>query len=192
MRIKDIRSLTGLSQVKFAALYQIPRRTLEDWEIGVNAPSVYLINLLERAVKEDLRKGKFKEPKMKEVRNIWGEKVTIDELNQKLHSYRNAAGGIRYNAEILIDGKPTGFYTDYIELGTVNDIEERLTILDNIVHNQYNKAVDYDADKNDPERTLWKKIVDYVKENESAFFTKKGDWKKKIDITEKDIMAAME
>ena len=40
--------------------------------------------------------------------------------------------------------------------------------------------------------TLWKKIVDYVKKNESAFFTKKGDWKKKIDITEKDIMAAME
>ena len=64
--------------------------------------------------------------------------------------------------------------------------------MDNIVRNQYNKAVDYDADKNDPERTLWKKIVDYVKENESAFFTKKGDWKKKIDITEKDIMAAME
>ena len=64
--------------------------------------------------------------------------------------------------------------------------------ISNVVRNQYNKAVDYDADKNDPERTLWKKIVDYVKENESAFFTKKGDWKKKIDITEKDIMASME
>ena len=53
MTIKEIRSITGLSQAKFGAEYEIPKRTIEDWETGRRKPPEYLLKLLERAVRED-------------------------------------------------------------------------------------------------------------------------------------------
>lgn len=53
MNIKEIREITGLSQSKFAEKYQLPVRTLQDWEIGRRNPPIYVISLLERVVKED-------------------------------------------------------------------------------------------------------------------------------------------
>lgn len=54
MTIKEIRSLTGLSQGKFAERYGIPVRTLQDWEIGRRKPPEYVILLLERCVRMDI------------------------------------------------------------------------------------------------------------------------------------------
>ena len=53
MKVKEIRELTGLSQKKFAEMYNIPQRTLESWESGEREPADYLCNLLLRAVKAD-------------------------------------------------------------------------------------------------------------------------------------------
>ena len=52
-QIRRIRELTGLSMNKFAAKYNIPPRTLQDWEYGKNEAAPYLVDLLERAVRED-------------------------------------------------------------------------------------------------------------------------------------------
>lgn len=52
--IKEIRQLTGLSQTKFAEKYQIPLRTLQDWEAGRREPAEYLVALLDRAVRADV------------------------------------------------------------------------------------------------------------------------------------------
>ena len=51
--IKEIRALTGLSQTKFGDRYQIPMRTIQDWEAGKRVPPEYVVTLLERVVKED-------------------------------------------------------------------------------------------------------------------------------------------
>lgn len=51
--IRNIRSMTGLSQAKFAAHYNIPKRTLESWEMGERECPVYVLELLRRAVNED-------------------------------------------------------------------------------------------------------------------------------------------
>lgn len=53
MKVRDIRDLTGLSQVKFCEKYKIPRRTLEDWESGKCKPAEYLTDLLEFKVRHD-------------------------------------------------------------------------------------------------------------------------------------------
>lgn len=53
MTIKELRQRTGLSQKKFGDLYDIPLRTVQNWEGGVNIPPEYLVKLLERAVMED-------------------------------------------------------------------------------------------------------------------------------------------
>ena len=55
-RVKEIRSWTGLSQVKFAKQYGIPKRTLESWESGECEYKEYVINWLEALVKNDLQK----------------------------------------------------------------------------------------------------------------------------------------
>lgn len=59
MKAREIRSLTGLSQVKFAERYHIPRRTVENWESRAEPP-VYVAELLERAVREDFKQGNKK------------------------------------------------------------------------------------------------------------------------------------
>lgn len=55
MTIKEIRALTGLSQVKFCEKYHIPLNTLARWEQGKREPLDYLVELLEFKVGEDLK-----------------------------------------------------------------------------------------------------------------------------------------
>lgn len=57
MTIKEIRALTGLSQVKFCEKYHIPLNTFARWEQGKREPSDYLVELLEFKVMEDLKNG---------------------------------------------------------------------------------------------------------------------------------------
>lgn len=52
-QLRQLRQNTGLSQARFAALYEIPRRTYEDWERGVATPPPYVVNLLRAAVERD-------------------------------------------------------------------------------------------------------------------------------------------
>lgn len=48
MSIKEMRLQTGLSQSKFAAMFEIPVATLKDWEQGRRKPPVYVINMMEK------------------------------------------------------------------------------------------------------------------------------------------------
>lgn len=56
MEIKELRMLFGLSQQAFSDKYNIPKRSIENWESGKRTPPEYVISLLERAVKEDIKK----------------------------------------------------------------------------------------------------------------------------------------
>lgn len=56
MTIKEIRDLLGISRAEFGRRYHIPTRTLESWENGERIPPGYVVELLERVVKEDYRK----------------------------------------------------------------------------------------------------------------------------------------
>lgn len=71
-RIKRIRDMTGLSQQKFCNKYGIPLRTLQSWESGEREAPGYVINLLERAVREDTQKTS---------ENVPGEWIKISEEN---------------------------------------------------------------------------------------------------------------
>lgn len=48
-----IRMLSGLTQKEFSERYNIPKRSIENWDAGSRNPPEYLIELLERIVKED-------------------------------------------------------------------------------------------------------------------------------------------
>ncbi len=54
MNIREMRSALGDTQSEFAARYNIPFRTIQNWEAGVRNPPEYVINLLESRIKADL------------------------------------------------------------------------------------------------------------------------------------------
>lgn len=49
--IRSIRENTGLSRARFSELYEIPLRTIEDWETGVRKPPAYVVKMLAVVVK---------------------------------------------------------------------------------------------------------------------------------------------
>lgn len=55
MTVKEMRELLGLTQEQFAQKYNIPKRSIQNWESGERKPPEYVVELLERAVKEDVR-----------------------------------------------------------------------------------------------------------------------------------------
>jgi DNA-binding transcriptional regulator YiaG len=45
-QFKNARLATGMSQAKLASTLEIPRRSIENWEYGVNEPPVWVQTLL--------------------------------------------------------------------------------------------------------------------------------------------------
>ena len=54
MTIRDMRTQLGVTQSEFAARYNIPFRTVQNWETGLRKPPEYIVKLLEGRIKEDL------------------------------------------------------------------------------------------------------------------------------------------
>lgn len=43
---REVRALSGLTQMKFSEIFHIPRRTIQDWEAGANKISPYQLELI--------------------------------------------------------------------------------------------------------------------------------------------------
>ena len=54
MDIREMRKRLGNTQSEFAARYNIPFRTVQNWETGTRKPPEYIVSLLEHRVEEDL------------------------------------------------------------------------------------------------------------------------------------------
>lgn len=54
MNIREMRASLGATQSEFALRYNIPFRTVQNWEAGVRKPPEYIIDLLESRVRADL------------------------------------------------------------------------------------------------------------------------------------------
>ena len=119
------------------------------------------------------------------ITDEFGRKVDVDDSTQKLDSYNNKLGRAVYNAEIIENGKTTGFWTNYTVSAIIEELEPRLRVFGSPVNVQYAEMVQYHASENDPDGKIWNKILTYVKEHESEFFDDNGDFKKNIpDIRE--------
>ena len=55
MNVKDLRNQTGLSQSKFAAFFGIPVRTLQDWEQQKRIPPEYVVTMMSRILKSEMK-----------------------------------------------------------------------------------------------------------------------------------------
>ena len=54
MNIREMRTRLGDTQSEFAARYNIPFRTVQNWETGTRKPPEYITELLESRIKNDL------------------------------------------------------------------------------------------------------------------------------------------
>lgn len=54
VNIREMRDRLGDTQSEFAARYNIPFRTVQNWEADVRRPPEYVMNLLERRIQADL------------------------------------------------------------------------------------------------------------------------------------------
>ena len=72
-RSEEIRKILGISRAAFSRKYNIPIRTLEDWDAGKKNPPDYVLDMLERIVNEDKDKqGEvgITEEELDEITNI--------------------------------------------------------------------------------------------------------------------------
>jgi DNA-binding transcriptional regulator YiaG len=58
MTFKELREKSGMNQTKFAEYFGIPRRTVQNWELGERKCPDYLLELMQyKLVKENILKG---------------------------------------------------------------------------------------------------------------------------------------
>jgi len=61
MTITEIRSISGLNKTKFAERYNIPYRTLQDWEAGKSNPPEYVRLLLGKVVTYEYKRESYRQ-----------------------------------------------------------------------------------------------------------------------------------
>ena len=67
-RSEEIRKMLGISRAAFSRKYNIPIRTLEDWDAGKKNPPDYVLDMLERIVNEDKEGEDMNELTMDRIR----------------------------------------------------------------------------------------------------------------------------
>lgn len=59
-KIKELRDLTGFNRKKFCAYFDIPYRTVTEWERGTRSAPEYVLRLMEYKIRMELQlKGKL-------------------------------------------------------------------------------------------------------------------------------------
>lgn len=53
MKFKDLRELSGMNKTDFAKYFNIPYRTIQNWELEINECPVYLMELMEYKLKKE-------------------------------------------------------------------------------------------------------------------------------------------
>lgn len=53
MTIKELRKLSGMTQKDFAEYFNIPRRTIEDWETEKRKCASYLLELVQYKLEKE-------------------------------------------------------------------------------------------------------------------------------------------
>ena len=59
MTMREIRKSLGLTQKEFGKKYGIPRRTIEDWDRGIKAPTHYWVEIFVKLLKYERLYGEL-------------------------------------------------------------------------------------------------------------------------------------
>lgn len=117
MNIKELRTQTGMTQKAFAQYFNIPVRTIEDWEAGRRKPPVYVLELIEYKIeKEKIGMLKTNKNGKYDVLNLSrGEWMEVDEEWLENVGLRNAeelrfTSGTKEELEVMFYSGPSAYY----------------------------------------------------------------------------------
>lgn len=104
----------------------------------------------------------------------FGKKIIIDKSTKIVKNYSNKDKTVSYQA-MKYDEKHDFvdyFWADFKQTGTIDDIELKINIKRNIINSAFKNHISKLSDNLTIEM-----LKDFIKNNQSQFFTKKGDWK---------------
>ena len=118
MNILEMRRCLGDTQSEFAQRYNIPYRTIQNWESGLRKPPEYILELLEHKVEEDLinkktviipkyDSQKIDLPKRTEYRNYLDWLKSVNELIDEPVVYA-------LNQALMCQGMFNGYSDEYL------------------------------------------------------------------------------
>lgn len=99
--IKKLRAETGLNQSKFAAYFEIPKRTIEDWERGARKPPEYVVSMMRRILLAEEGNAKFE--------TLWNDTTGFDKIIKSLR----AKTGLSQSKFAAYIGMPKSSLTDW-------------------------------------------------------------------------------
>lgn len=136
MSIKEIRNQTNMTQKDFAEYFNIPQRTIENWEGGQRTPPEYVVELIkykiekERlAVLKDLGEFKLRETDEDEIFYVTVDGTYIF-VTKQYPSYADVIGKIKVYHDGLYFGDVGDMY-DWIENSIVDHLIETGVIVKN-------------------------------------------------------------
>lgn len=113
MDIKKLRLKIGMSQRKFAKYFNIPKRTIENWESGQRTPPEYVVELIKykiegeckKVIKELIQEAKDNQwVVITDKGEIWGSEASLSALKMGGgKSYIFKASDIREWEELGVD-----------------------------------------------------------------------------------------
>ena len=53
MEFKELRKLSGMTQAQFSEYFEIPKRTIEEWDRGTRKCNDYLVKLMEYKLRKE-------------------------------------------------------------------------------------------------------------------------------------------
>lgn len=113
-----------------------------------------------------------------------GKELNVNASRKKLHTYSGKNHTVNYCAPIVENGEETMFWAEYKEQNApLPTVEERLKSFGNALYISFCLAVD-----SDPDGSIWRGFVDFVRLNEDEFFNKDGDFRKRFRISPEEGM----
>lgn len=112
--------------------------------------------------------------------NETGKFFDVDIDQKKVYRFNNRQRLVVYNAPVIEDGKYTGFFVDFMEKGTVTNTEEKIKSFStgNYLMLLFSMYLANGGKKFTHQDFL--KMVKYVDLNSGKFFTKSGDWRRRV------------
>lgn len=118
MTIKEMRQMLDMTQEMFSQRYNIPKRTIENWESGKRTPPTYVLEMLENAVRH--YKPRTTEEVLSMPLTIIDLKYMCDDLIKK---------GFGEKSVLLSnDTKETGYHGMYYGFGPEEEYEDYVTL----------------------------------------------------------------
>lgn len=69
-RVRELRGAMRMSQEEFSKTYNIPKRTIGNWETGERKPPEYVIRFLERIVEADKKLKESEERRQQDIVDV--------------------------------------------------------------------------------------------------------------------------